>query len=122
MKWKHIFGRSDPPGNQRGRNNKEELLRQVLANQETLMSAISEFKARVDARFDAIGSGIDAVQQDVSWLKAKIEELQNSSGQITPADQALLDEIEARVAGLSERVASLDAQTDTAPAPEPPTA
>jgi len=83
------------------------------------MSAISDFSDRVSAKFDAIGTSVDGVVADVAFLKAKIEELQNSPGTITPADQALLDALEARVGTLSTKVADLDAATDSSTVPIP---
>ncbi len=94
------------------------------------MSAISDYQARVDAAFTAIGASVDSivtsvagVSGDVDRLKATILALQNSAGQITPEDQALLDKSEAAVGALSTRVsgvkdalASLDAQTEEPPA------
>jgi len=97
------------------------------------MSAISDYEAKVDAAFVAIGSSVDSivtsvagVSGDVSRLKALIEQLQNSAGTVTPEDQALLDKSEAAVNGLSTRIlgvkdalAALDAATEEAPAPTP---
>jgi prefoldin subunit 5 len=75
------------------------------------MSAISEFGGRVVAQFTAIDAAIAGIRADVTFLKTKIEELQNSAGQITPADQAILDELEQRAAALSVKVAALDNET-----------
>jgi len=75
------------------------------------MSAISDFAASVAAKFDAVGVSLDGIVADVGALKAKIDELQNSAGTVTPADQALLDDIQAKAAALETRVAALDAET-----------
>ena len=95
------------------------------------MSAISDYEAKVDAAFVAIGQTVDSivtsvagVSGDVDRLKATIKQLQDSAGTVTPEDQALLDKIEAgannlasRLAGVREAMASLDAATEEAPAP-----
>jgi outer membrane murein-binding lipoprotein Lpp len=86
---------------------------------ERIMSAISEFQTRVNAKFDALASSVDGVAADVEFLKKKIEELQNNPGPISPADQAILDELEARIGTLTTKVSDLDAQTDSAPTPTP---
>lgn len=84
-----------------------------------IMSAISDFRDRVNAKFDELGTAVDGVAGDVDFLKKKIEELQNTPGPITPADQAILDELEARVGGLNEKVKALDAATEQPPTPPP---
>ena len=93
------------------------------------MSAISDYEAKVDAAFTAIGASVDSivgsvagVSGDVDRLKATILALQNSAGTVTPEDQALLDKSEAsvnalssRVAGVKDALAALDAATEEAP-------
>lgn len=82
-----------------------------------IMSVISDFGDRVTAKFDELGKAVDGVAADVAFLKAKIEELQNNPGPITPADQAILDALEARVGTLSDKVKALDAATEEPPVP-----
>lgn len=60
---------------------------------------------------------MDGVAADVDFLKKEIERLQNTSGQITPEDQAILDGIQARANQLSEKVKALDAATEQPPTP-----
>lgn len=84
-----------------------------------MAEAISSFAARVNTSFDKIGASVDGLVGDVDTLKKKIEELQNSSGSITPEDQALLDAIEARANTVGDKLAALDAATENAPAPNP---
>ncbi len=95
------------------------------------MSAISDYEAKVDAAFTAIGASVDSivasvtgVSGDVDRLKALIAQLQNSAGTVTPEDQALLDKSEAavnalagRVSGVKDALASLDAATEESPNP-----
>jgi len=95
------------------------------------MSEISNYEAKVSAAFTAIGETVDSIvtsvtgiSGDVDRLKATIKALQDSSGTVTPEDQALLDKSEAavnslatRMAGVKEALASLDAATEEAPTP-----
>lgn len=88
----------------------------ILNRMEQLMSKISDFAAAMNAHNDAIDAAVGAVQADVAWLKEQIEKLQNTPGEITPEDQALLDALQVRTQALAERVAALDAMTP----PKPP--
>jgi hypothetical protein len=84
---------------------------------EQIMSAISDFGARVDAAFEKLGVAVDGVASDVAFLKEEIRKLQENPGPITPEDQAILDGIEARTVALSAKVEALDAATEQPPAP-----
>lgn len=102
--------------------------------EQRLMSAISDYVARVEAKFTEIEGGltgletaVTGVADDVAFLKETIEQLQNNPGPISPADQALLDAAEARLATLSTRttaakdaLATVDAATNRPPPPPPP--
>lgn len=72
------------------------------------MSKISEFADKQRAHNQAISEAIDGITTDIGLLNDKINELQNTQGQITPEDQTLLDEMEAQGAALAERVKSVD--------------
>lgn len=82
-----------------------------------IMSAISDFAAQVDAFNDKVDKAIDGLQADVNDLKQQIAVLQNSSGAITPEDQATLDRIQQRAAAVADKLSALDAQTEQAPTP-----
>jgi len=91
-----------------------------------IMSAISDYAAKVNASFDAIEAGVMAANtsltglvDDVAYLKEVIDKLQNNPGPISPEDQALLDSAQARTDALGTRVeafraaiGTLDAATD----------
>jgi len=94
------------------RNDQRNRIRFII-----LMSAISDFADKVNAKFDAIGTSVDGIATDVQFLKDEIAKLQNSPGTITPADQAILDGIQARTDALATKVSALDAQTEEPPAP-----
>lgn len=107
-------------------------LLQINTKLDTIMSALSDYAARVSAQFDSIEAAtesltthVSGVEADVQSLKALIEQLQNSPGAITPEDQALLDQLEARanaasakLTPLANALATLDAATEP---PAPPT-
>lgn len=85
---------------------------------EKIMSAISDFAAKVKAHQDREDASIAGLKQDVQTLNDKITALQNSQGQITPEDQALLDDITTRGQSMSDKLEALDALTPP-PAPTP---
>ncbi len=85
------------------------------------MSVISDFAARVTEQFASIDSAVDGVVADVTALKAKIEQLQNSSGEISASDQVLLNSIENITGQLASKVKALDEATVTTPTPDEPT-
>ena len=84
------------------------------------MSVISDFAERVAEKFTSIDYSVVGINADITWLKAKIEQLQNSSGEISAEDQALLNAIEARIGGLATKVEELNAVTEVTPTPDAP--
>jgi len=81
-----------------------------------IMSAISDFAAKQKAFQDKQDAAVAGLTEDVQTLNDKITELQNTPGQITPEDQALLDDITARGAAITAKLEALDALTP----PKPP--
>src|SRR5207249_3874071 len=94
------------------------LFDRLSTGMETLMSAISDFADKVKAHQDKIDAAVDGLVQDVKTLNDKITELQNTPGPITPSDQALLDDIDARATAAADKLSALDSLT---PPPAPPT-
>ncbi len=84
------------------------------------MSAISDFADKVTASFTSIGTAVDGLTGDIQTLNDKITALQNSSGAITPEDQALLDGIQTQAGAVADKLAALDALTAPAAVPTPP--
>lgn len=82
-----------------------------------LMSAISDYAAKVTAHQDKVDAALTDISGDIDGLKALIKELQDNPGPITPEDQALLDQLEARIGGLATKAEALAAAT---PPPTPP--
>lgn len=83
-----------------------------------LMSKISDFATAVQANFDKVSTDLDSISTDIKALNDLITQLQNSPGTITPADQALLDQVQAAAAALQTKA---DAAVP-APLPTPPAA
>lgn len=84
---------------------------------DNIMSAISDFAAKQKAFNDRTGAAIDGIVADIKTLNDKITELQNSAGTVTPEDQALIDDLQAKGETLASKAEALDAQT---PPPPPP--
>jgi len=80
------------------------------------MSAISDYAAKVTAFQDRQDAAITGVSGDVDFLVAEIKRLQETAGQITPEDQAILDGIQARAEAAAQKLEALDALT---PPPAP---
>ncbi len=72
------------------------------------MSAISEFSDKLNAFFTRQDAAMADLQADIDNLAAQIKALQDSAGTVTPADQALLDAITAKVAAVSDKLDALD--------------
>jgi len=83
------------------------------------MSVISDFAAKVNAYNDRQDAAVAGVSADVDALNAKILELQNTQGQITAEDQALLDAIQARGEAAASKLEALDALTPPVAPPTP---
>lgn len=79
------------------------------------MSAISDFAAKQTQFNDRLTAAIQGVAADVAALNAKIEELQNTQGSITPEDQALLDDLQTRGEALASALEAVDNLTPPAP-------
>jgi len=82
-----------------------------------IMSKIGDFAEAQNAFNDRVDTAITGLQGDIKALNDKITELQNSAGQITPEDQALLDSLQARGQTIADKLEALDALTP----PVPPT-
>lgn len=91
--------------------NTERQLSRILHKLEAIMSKISDFAAAMNAFTDRQDAAVSGLQADVQFLKDEIAALQNSAGQITPEDQALLDAIQARASGVADKLDALDAMT-----------
>lgn len=62
----------------------------------TTPDAIQAFAAAEGAVLDSLVAALNSITTGVKALDDLITQLQNSAGQISPADQALLDQIQAK--------------------------
>lgn len=95
-----------------------ETLTHILNLEHKIMSAISDFAAKMNTFTARQDTAMADLQGDVDNLVAQIAALNASSGTITAEDQALLDGIVARASSVSDKLDSLDALT---PPTVPPT-
>ena len=100
------------------------LLRRIECRVEEIerktVSAISDFNDKLTEFFARQDTAITDLQGDVKNLEDQITALQNSAGQITPSDQALLDGIVQRVSVVSDKLDALDQLTPPVAPPPPP--
>ena len=82
-----------------------------------IMSVLSDFAAKQKSFNERIGAAIDGISTDIEALNAKITELQNSPGAITPEDQAALDAIQAAGEALAAKTEALDSMNPPNPPP-----
>lgn len=83
----------------------------LTKNHTEIMSKFSDFAAAQKAFNDRQGASIDGIVADVKALNDKITELQKSQGEVSPEDQALLDQLQQQGEALAARLESVDAQT-----------
>jgi hypothetical protein len=93
----------------------ETSLAKLLTLGEKTMTVIGDFAARQREFNDRMDAAISGLTEDIATLNAKILELQTSPGTITPEDQALLDELQARGETISAKLEALNALTPPAP-------
>lgn len=93
-----------------------------------IMSVISEFAAKQNAFNTRQGAAIDkavaAVQgiiADIKTLNDKITELQNSSGEVTPEDLALINDLETQGDALATKAEAVGTALEALDAQTPPT-
>ncbi len=77
--------------------------------------SIVAFAEKQTAYNDAIDKAIDGLSADIDALNAKIAELQATPPVLDPADQALLDDLQARGTAIADKIAALDAKTEQPP-------
>ena len=78
------------------------------------MSKVTDFAAAVQTAFDKVSADLDTITAGIAALDAAIAAFQNSPGVLSPADQAALDDIQAKSQAL---VAKADAVNVTPPTP-----
>lgn len=77
----------------------------------TASESIKAFAAAMAAFQTRVDTAIGDLQDDVKNLNDQISALQNSTGQISPEDQATLDGIQASAGAVADKLDALDALT-----------
>lgn len=85
-----------------------EIIKALKHLEERIMSKISDYVTAVEASFAQVNTAIDDITVGIKALNDKITQLQNSSGQISDADQALLDEGQKQAQDLAAKAEALD--------------
>jgi len=92
--------------------------KRIMSKITDFATAQTAFNARIGTAIDGVAASVSGLTDDVAALNAKILELQNSAGQVTPEDQALIDELQVsgealatRAEAASQALAALDALT-----------
>jgi hypothetical protein len=98
-------------------------LRKLRKGVKNVMSAVSDFAAKVQAQFDATNTSLTSIVTEEATLAKQITDLQAqiaaSPSTLVPADQLLLDTIVANVNTLAARTAGIAAAVPALPAPPP---
>jgi peptidoglycan hydrolase CwlO-like protein len=89
-------------------------LAQLSKQQGNTMTAISDFAVAQAAHNARLEASLTGIGDDIAALNAKIAELQATPGAITPEDQALLDDLQAKGEALATRFEEADALTPPA--------
>jgi DNA anti-recombination protein RmuC len=82
---------------------------------EKIMSKISEFADAQNVFNDRMDVAMSDLQGDIKSLNDQIKALQDSQGQLSPEDQALLDGLQVRGQGIADKLDALDALTPPVP-------
>ncbi len=90
---------------------------QILNNQEAIMTKIGDFASKQSEFNERMDKAVTDLATDIKNLNDEILQLQNTEGNITAEDQALLDGIQTKAEALTQRVEALAAVT---PAPVTP--
>lgn len=81
----------------------------VMALLNEQLVRIKVFVEKQGPAIDGLVSSINGLTADVAGLNKKIDDLQNSSGKISPEDQAILDGIEASADSLTKKLEAVAA-------------
>lgn len=81
------------------------------------MSKVSDFAQQEGAKLTEIQGAVGSIATGVKNLDDLINQLQNTPGEITPEDQALLDQIQAQSNDLLAQVQAIDTAAPAKPTP-----
>ena len=100
-------------------DNSSHQFKHINQRLDQIMSAISDFNDKLQGFFNRQDTAIADLQSDVKNLDDQIAQLKAQLGTVTPADQALLDGIVARVSAVSDKLDALDSLTPPVAPPAP---
>lgn len=86
----------------------------------TFVASQKSYNDRQGAAIDSIVKSFAGLSSDIADLNRTITELQNSPGQVTPEDQALIDELQTAGSELVNRAEAVAAGLAKLDAAQPP--
>jgi chaperonin cofactor prefoldin len=86
-----------------------------------IMSELSDYADQMDAHLKTITDRTTAVADDISVIKAKLQELQSNAGQLSPENKARLTESLNRAKAAAEKLTQID-ESNPPPTPQEPPA
>jgi predicted nucleic acid-binding Zn-ribbon protein len=101
-----------------------EMEKRIMSKLSEYLSKQTDFNTRLQTATDSLVESMTGLTEDVDTLNKKIEELQNSTGGVTPDDQLKIDSLEAQGDALSTKLegvsTALAALNQLTPPPPPP--
>ena len=92
----------------------DEIIHEIRKGAHHIMSAITDFKDKVDAAFTTVNANLDNIVGDVANLNKQIQDLKAQLGSLSPADQAALDAVAAEAQAVVDRTKTVaDATPDS---------
>lgn len=86
----------------------------------TYAEAIRAYAEKQTAHNDRHDAAVTDLEGDVKFLNDEITRLQNTTGQVTQEDQAIIDGLQARGETIAAKLEALAGQTPPPPPPPPP--
>jgi peptidoglycan hydrolase CwlO-like protein len=100
-------------------NDLQNSVNNIMSKLSDFLTAQEAFNDTQSAAIDSVSASVSGLQGDVKSLNDKITELQNSTGAVTPEDQARIDAIQAKGVDLNTKLtnaaAALKALDDATP-------
>ena len=91
------------------------VIKEVEIIGDKIMNAIQDFAAKQKDFNTRLATALDDISAEIKTLNDLITTLQNSSGPITPEDQATLDALQASGEQIAEKAEALDIKPPTPP-------
>lgn len=97
-------------------NELKELRKETMA----VNTKLQQFSDQLNAFLDKQSKAIDDISQELTTLGNEVTQLQNSANTLDSDDQAVLDSIQNRVSGLTDKLTALDTLQPPATPPQIP--